>query len=146
MAEKSGIYTMKGRPIIIVEDDEDDCEMLLETFREVGVPNEFRCFSNPELALKYLKDTSETPFLIISDINMPKMDGLLFKKAINDDPILQKRNIPFIIMSTSKDGKLVQTAFGLHVQGYFKKASDIQTLKKMATTIILYWNQGTFHL
>src|SRR6476646_3178109 len=101
---------MKQNPVIIVEDDNDDCEMLIYTFREIGVLNEFRCFENPVPALEYLKNTAETPFIIISDMNMPKINGLSFKEAINEDVLIRKRKIPFVFMSTGRENHLLESA------------------------------------
>ena len=129
-------------PIVIVEDDNDDREVLIYVFREIGIVNEFRCFGNGESALTYLRETIERPFIIISDINMPKMDGLLLKKVINEDKTLRTKQIPFIYLSTSKNVKLLETAFNLSIQGYFQKPNDIKSLKEIAKTIITYWNKS----
>ena len=131
-------------PIVIVEDDNDDREVLIYVFREIGIVNEFRCFGNGESALTYLRETIERPFIIISDINMPKMDGLLLKKVINEDKTLRTKQIPFIYLSTSKNVKLLETAFNLSIQGYFQKPNDIKSLKEIAKTIITYWNKSCF--
>ncbi len=135
---------MSANPIIIVEDDTDDCEMLIETFREIGVMNEFRCFDNPIPALEYLRTTVETPFIIISDLNMPRMNGLTFKRAINEDVEITRRKIPFVIFSTASETTFVDSAYNLAVQGYFKKPADLSALKEIASAIILYWRKSCF--
>ena len=135
---------MQQYPIVIVEDDSDDCEMLKYTFREIGVLNEFRCFENPVPALEYLKNTPETPFIIISDMNMPKMNGLSFKKAVNEDVSIRKRKIPFVFLSTGKQNNLLESAYELSAQGYFQKPADIHSLKEIATAIIMYWKKSSF--
>lgn len=139
------MYSMKNSPIVIVEDDGDDCELLLTVFKEVGVQNEFRCFSNPIGAIDYLKSTSEVPFLIISDINMPVMDGLEFKRVIDLDTSIKTKKIPFVFLSTAKANNLIEEAFHLSVQGYFQKPNDIQSFKEIAKAIVLYWQHGAFN-
>ena len=133
-----------SNPIVIVEDDRDDCEMLIETFKEIGVLAEFRCFENGALALDYLRTTNETPFIIISDINMPKMDGLAFKRAIDEDVSLRKRKSPFVFLSTSKEQELLQIAFSMPIQGFFTKPSDFNSLKDIANVILSYWKKSSF--
>jgi len=137
---------MKNNPIVIVEDDQEDCELLVNSFKQIGVLNEFRCFENPIPALTYLANTSETPFIIISDINMPKMNGLAFKKVINEDASLRKRKIPFVFLSTLKENNLLKSAFNLSIQGYFKKPNDIKSLREIAAAIIAYWTKSSFNL
>jgi len=137
-------YNMTNSPIVIVEDDEDDCEILVDVFKEIGVANEFRCFLNPVDALEYLKTTTEVPFLIISDINMPLMNGLAFKKVIDLDTTISDKRIPFVFLSTAKENNLIDESFHLSVQGYFQKPNDINSLKEIAKAIVVYWKFGAF--
>lgn len=135
---------MNNSPIIIVENDADDAELLVSVFKDIGVRNPIKCFTTPVKALEYLRSTTEIPFIIISDINMPKMSGLEFKAIINEDTDIVKKRIPFVFLSTSKENKLVDEAFHLSIQGYFKKPDDIDSLKKIATAIVAYWDHGIF--
>ena len=137
-------YKMTNSPIVIVQDDEGDCELLVDVFKEIGVVNEFRCFPNPVEALEYLKTTTEVPFLIISDINMPLMNGLAFKKVIDLDTTISDKRIPFVFLSTAKENNLIDESFHLSVQGYFQKPNDIESLKEIARAIVIYWKHGAF--
>ncbi len=137
-------YSMKNSPIVIVEDDAEDCDMLVNVFREIGVKNELRCFLHPLKAIEYLKTTTEVPFLIISDINMPFMNGLAFKKVIDLDTAISSKRIPFVFLSTAKENNLIEESFHLSVQGYFQKPNDINSLKEIAKAIIVYWRHGAF--
>jgi len=130
---------MVNSPIVIVEDDQEDCELLVNVFRQIGVENELRCFLDPVKALEYLRTTTEVPFLIISDINMPLMDGLEFKKVIDLDTTISSKRIPFVFLSTAKQNNLIDEAFHLSVQGYFQKPNDIDSLKEIAKAIVIYW-------
>ena len=134
---------MTNNPIVIVEDDKDDCEILLTIFKEIGVENDFRCFENAVEAIKYLRTTTEDPFIIISDINIPLMNGIEFKKVIDLDETISKKRIPFVFLSTSKENYLLDECFHLSVQGYFKKPSDLNSLREIAKAIIVYWKHGT---
>ena len=58
-------------------------------------------FKDPLLAFEYLVTTTDEIFLIISDMNMPVMTGMELKQAIDNDPILRKKSIPFIFSSTA---------------------------------------------
>ena len=136
---------MNNSPIVIVEDDKDDCDILISVFKEIGVKNEFRCFTTPIKAIEYLRTTAETPFIIISDINMPEMNGLKFKEVINEDKLIQHKRIPFVLFSTSKENSQIAKAFHLAVQGYFKKPGDLESLKGIARTIVEYWKHSPFH-
>ncbi len=136
---------MKNSPIVIVEDDPDDCEILVNVFKEIGVQNEFKCFESPVPALAYLRTTKQVPFIIISDINMPQMNGLAFKRVLNEDKSFTERKVPFVFLSTSDAHHLINEAFHLSVQGYFKKPNDINSLKEIAKNIVEYWKNSRFH-
>ncbi|HXB40539.1 MAG TPA: response regulator [Bacteroidia bacterium] len=96
-------------------------------------------FDNPEAALKYLKETKDDIFLIISDMAMPKMNGLDFKKAIDNDEVLQKKSIPFIFTTNDATKEQINEAYEYRAQGYFKKAATLEEQAEMLNTIIKYW-------
>ncbi|MEO8770051.1 MAG: response regulator [Ferruginibacter sp.] len=129
-------------PIVLIEDDKDDCEFIIEALAEAGAKNEIRCFNSPIPALEYLRSTKEMPFLIICDINMPHMNGFAFKKIINSDDNLNGKRIPFVFLSTSAQSNLVDQAFHLCVQGYFQKPVAIKEYFDIAKSIIEYWTNS----
>lgn len=131
---------MLKSPILIVEDDKDDCELLTTALLAIGIKNEFLCFQNPTDALAYLKTTENDTFLIISDVNMPMMNGFDFKKKINEDSRLNKKRIPFVFLSTAVSTYLVNEAYTLSIQGYFQKPNDLKSMNNVARSIIDYWN------
>lgn len=133
---------MNKNPILIVEDDEDDSVILVNALKNLGVKNTLMCFESAISALKYLQATSEKTFLIISDINMPAMNGLDFKRFINNDRSLQAKNIPFIFLTTSADNNIVMQASGLSIQGYFQKPDNMNSMNEIARSIFSYWNQN----
>ncbi len=62
-------------PVIIIEDDIDDKEILEEVFQKLGYPNELLFFEDGQAALDFLNNSHVIPFIILSDINMPKLNG-----------------------------------------------------------------------
>ncbi|MGZ3853868.1 MAG: response regulator, partial [Flavisolibacter sp.] len=65
----------KEGPIIVIEDDADDQELLDEVFRNLGYVNKIIYFHDGNDALLYLNRSEVQPFLILSDINMPRLNG-----------------------------------------------------------------------
>src|SRR5436190_15612382 len=100
----------KSGPILLIEDDQDDQEMLKEVFEELKIPNILRFFDSCCKAFDYLLTTIEKPFLIISDINMPIMSGLDLKRNINNNEILRRKGIPFVFLSTTPENTVVSQA------------------------------------
>ncbi|WP_223834390.1 response regulator [Spirosoma profusum] len=58
-------------PVILIEDDADDQFLFEQVFTKLNYPNQVRYFPDGQEALEYLLSTTELPFLILSDINMP---------------------------------------------------------------------------
>jgi len=130
----------KRRPIIIIEDDQDDQDMLEEVMVTLEVKNERRYFDNCQNALDYLLTTSEQPFIILSDVNLPRMTGTALKKKINENEVLREKSIPFIFLTTSNSEQEVQQAYEMMVQGYFQKEHSHEKLKQMVKMILDYWS------
>lgn len=129
----------RNGPIIIIEDDPDDQEMLRMVLGELQIPNEIKVFDNCPDALNYLMDTPDKPFLIISDINLPTMTGLEMRRRITDSARLRKKSIPFVFLSTSSKLESVETAYEMMVQGYFTKPNSLPELKEIMRMIVGYW-------
>ncbi|RYY85068.1 MAG: response regulator [Chitinophagaceae bacterium] len=127
-------------PIVVIEDDIDDREILAEVFRDLAVKNEVLFFVSCDEAYAYLKKTADKPFIIFSDINLPGMTGSDLKRRINVDEKLRRKCIPFIFLSTASEDELVLISYELLAQGYFVKPSNIAALKYMMEMILNYWH------
>jgi len=124
-------------PIVIVEDDLDDQEMIQEAMEEVGIKNELVFFDRSLKAFEFLKSTTQQPFLILSDVNLPAQNGIEFKRQIDEDRQLREKSIPFVFYSTAVDENSVNTAYQeLTVQGFFKKKNKYEELKKDLKLIV----------
>ncbi|WP_207496937.1 response regulator [Aridibaculum aurantiacum] len=130
----------KYGPIVFLEDDSDDQEFIREVIEGLNVRNDLMIFSTAMEAFKFLKETAIQPFIIFCDINLPMINGLEFKKMMEEDPSLKEKSIPFVFFSTSVDKASVEEAFEqMTVQGFFQKPANIPELKKMLQVIIDYW-------
>ena len=131
----------KKGPIIIIEDDIDDQEILQAVFRKIDSGNEIVFFLDPEKALDYLNQNTVVPFLILSDINMPKLNGLELKRKIHTNAQLQTKCIPYLFFTTSAERKAVIEAYSMSAQGFFIKQSAQSELEKTIRVIIEYWQR-----
>ena len=131
---------MQGtRPIMVIEDDMDDQELLQETFRSLNYPNPVIFFSNGSDALNYLHQTSSPPALIISDINMPKINGIEIRNRINASPELGRLDIPFVFLSTLSQKEAIVDSGSLHDYCFFTKPYRMADLRHTIKTIVEYW-------
>jgi len=129
----------KYGPVIIIEDDADDQLLLEVVFNKLGYPNKRLYFLDGQQALDYLDNTTEVPFLILSDINMPKLDGFELRNKIHLDARLQMKCIPYLFFSTAASQQMVIDAYSLSVQGFFIKQTSMDELEKTISVIMEYW-------
>ena len=93
---------MSGKKIMIVEDSPSIAEVVRETLDEAGYQS-FVVMNGFE-ALRDLEQIN--PDLIITDINMPKLDGLKLCWAIQNR--IETKDIPFILLSSQFDQQTVE--------------------------------------
>ncbi|GAB3050380.1 response regulator [Spirosoma pulveris] len=128
-------------PIVCIEDDEDDQQLVSVALKELQVTNDLHFFRDGQAAFQYLESTAQKPFLILCDINLPLMSGIELRKQLNQNDYLRQKSIPFLFVSTAADPGLVRTAYDETVQGYFKKPVRYTELKQQIRLILAYWTE-----
>jgi CheY-like chemotaxis protein len=131
----------KAGPIIFIEDDLDDQEVLTDIFRDLNYRNDLIFFSDSIKALNYLTETETEPFLVISDINMPKLSGLELREKVHNNEDLRMKSIPYLFFSTSAEQNHVIEAYSRSIQGFFVKPNSYDKLKRMIMKIVEYWQE-----
>jgi len=129
----------KNGPVIIIEDDEDDQFILKEVFEKLNYRNEVIFFSDGEKALEFLNKAETIPFLILSDINMPKLNGFALRNKLREDEKLSIKCIPYLFFSTALNQQSVIDAYSTSAQGFFVKSNSIQEIEKTIFVIMEYW-------
>lgn len=133
----------KKGPIILIEDDIDDQQLTKEIISEIMADNEVICFSYCDDAYAYLMDDTSRiqPFIILSDVNLPKMTGVALKEKLDQNAMLRQKSIPFVFYSTSAQKKDINLAYEHRVQGYFLKDATIEAMKETLQLIFAYWSK-----
>ena len=131
----------KSGPIIVIEDDMDDQYVLQEIFKKLKYKNEVVYFGDGNEALEHLNKTDVQPFLILSDINMPRINGFELRNKIFTNEQLQTKCIPYLFFTTSANKKAVMDAYAMSVQGFFIKPSSMTDLERTIKKIVEYWQE-----
>jgi DNA-binding NtrC family response regulator len=131
----------KTGPIIIIEDDLDDQEMLTDIFKELNYTNEIIFFGDSLKALDYLTNIDIEPFIVLSDINMPKLNGMELREKVHNNEDLRMKSIPYLFFSTSAEQKHVIDAYSRSIQGFFIKPRSYEKLKGIIRKIVEYWQE-----
>jgi CheY-like chemotaxis protein len=131
----------KTGPIVVIEDDIDDQEILEEIFKKLNYENPIIYFSDSVEALDFLIKTKIKPFLILSDINMPKLSGFELREKIHINEDLNLKCIPYLFFTTTSAQKAVVDAYSQSVQGFFVKSNSIGKLETTIKKIVDYWQE-----
>ncbi len=131
----------KSGPIIVIEDDADDRDFLKEIFENLNYVNEIIYFEDGQSALDHLMIEPFEPFLIISDINMPKLNGIELKEKIQNNENLRLKCIPYLLFTTSANQQHVIDAYSKSVQGFFVKPNNMEKLSDIIKKIVEYWQE-----
>ncbi|CAM3509749.1 response regulator [Flavobacterium gelidilacus] len=131
----------KNGAIIIVEDDMDDQEMFGDVFKELDYKNEIIFFNDGQEALAYLTSNTREPFIVFSDINMPKLNGIELRQQIHENENIRLKTIPYLFFTTSAAQDDVIDAYSKSIQGFFVKPSSFEELKSTVKIIVEYWQK-----
>lgn len=130
---------MNDGPILIADDDTDDKEFLQEAWKELEFKNPLIFFSNGADVLSYFESGKTTPFLVLCDVNIPKMDGFELKEKIKENPGWNYKSIPFVFWSSQVSKKQIKKAYDLGVNGFFVKENNLEAIKQSLISIVTYW-------
>ena len=127
--------------ILIVEDDDIDFEAVTRALKSLKVANPTVRARDGVEALDLLRgeknqDKISAPFIILLDLNMPKMTGIEFLDIIREDDSL-KSSIVFVL-TTSDDDRDIVASYRRNVEGYIVKADARESLKEAFSSLQAY--------
>ena len=128
--------------ILLVEDDDGDARAVERTFVKARIANPIvRAIDGVE-ALDLMKGTNgrarlRRPYLLLVDLNMPRMDGIQLVTAIREDPALHDTII--FMLTTSNRAEDKQAAYSLNVTGYILKEKAGEDFLKLFSLVDTYW-------
>ncbi len=117
--------------VLVVDDQNSVRQMTRMTLEELG----FRHIHEAENGVQAMETASLQPLdLIISDYNMPEMDGLGLLRAVRGHPVARK--VPFILLTGRGDRELVVKAAQAGVNNYLVKPFTAEILRGKIEQVI----------
>lgn len=128
--------------ILLVEDNPGDVRLTREALKDAKVINNLYVAEDGVEAMDFLKRRGKhlqavRPDLILLDLNLPKKDGREVLAEIKDDPAL--RQIPVVILTTSKAEEDILKTYDLHANCYITKPVDLEKFIQVITAIEDFW-------
>jgi len=138
----------KETNILLVEDNEGDIVLTLETFSELMLTNNINVIRDGDEAIQFLNKKAEyahasTPDLIFLDINLPKIDGKEVLHYIKSQDHL--KDIPVVMLTSSSSKRDKDECFNFKASFYQIKPLDaigcLGVLKSLKNFKFLLLNQ-----
>jgi len=131
--------------ILLVEDRMEDAELAMMGLKKYNLINKIDWVKDGEEALEYVfaegryshRSIENKPKMILLDIQMPKVDGLQVLKRIRSDE--RTRDIPVIVLTTSKEQQDIIDAYQLKVNAYILKPVDFAGFTEAMKAMGMFW-------
>jgi len=133
--------------ILLVEDDDVDAEAIVRAFRKQKIANPIVHVADGIEALAVLRgeDGQERlphPYLILLDINMPRMNGIEFLQVLRQDKELE-RSIVFMLTTSNRDEDKL-AAYDEQIAGYLLKTRAGEEFADLINMLNSYWRVVEF--
>jgi two-component system response regulator len=136
---------LKGKPILLVEDNKDDVELTLLALSQARITNPVVVARDGVDALEYLfgegshagRDTRDQPLVILLDLKLPRLGGLQVLERLRQDD--RTKYTPVVILTTSTEQDDMIKAGDLHANSYVRKPVDFDAFVDVARQLGLYW-------
>lgn len=129
--------------ILLVEDDHVDVMNVQRAFKKNNISYPLHIAFNGIEALNMLRGNNgkpkmaPAPTIILTDINMPKMNGIEFIKELRNDA--EFKSVSIFVMTTSNDVKDRVEAYNLNVAGYILKPLSFEKFVNTIAVLGNYW-------
>ena len=125
--------------VLVIEDNDVDVEAIRRGFRKHKIANPIQVARDGVEALQMLRSPTgvERPFLILLDLNMPRMNGIEFLRALREDPDL--RDAIVFVLTTSKSEEDKIASYGFNVAGYMVKEDVGVGFLNLVEMLDHYW-------
>jgi len=131
--------------ILLVEDNSSDAELTIRALKKNNLANKVVHIDNGASALDYIfgtgdyanRDVNSLPKIILLDLNMPKVGGIEVLSKIKSDE--RTKNIPVIVLTSSKEDPDIQKCYELGVNSYVVKPVEFEAFIKTVSTLGIYW-------
>jgi two-component system, response regulator len=131
--------------ILLVEDNASDVELALRAFKKNKLINSIQIVRDGEEALDYLlgkgnyaaRDINQVPKLIITDLNMPKVNGIELLRQIKS--VSLTRDIPVIVLTSSQEEQDIMETYRLGINSYMLKPVNFDQFVDSVRQIGFRW-------
>jgi two-component system, response regulator len=131
--------------ILLVEDNPDDEALAMRALKKNNIVSEVVVARDGVEALAYLfgtgtyqgRDLTRMPQLILTDLKMPRLDGLALLQRVREDE--RTKLLPVVILTSSIEERDRINGYNLGANSYVRKPVDFVHFTEAVRQIGLYW-------
>lgn len=128
--------------LLLVDDDDVDIMSVRRALKDLDIGNPVVVAHDGLEALEHLRgengrEAIAPPYIIILDLNMPRMDGIEFLSELRADKALQ-HSIVFVLTTSCAQKDMVQ-AYAHNVAGFITKGASNDVVQEAVQMLDLYW-------
>ncbi len=124
--------------LLLIEDDDIDAMSIRRALGKANIGNNLIRACDGLEALEMLRsDKVPSPYIILLDLQMPRLNGLEFLKEIRKDPKLDKSVV--FVLTTSKDDEDIAASYKNYIAGYFVKDQVGEEFLDIVKMLKGYW-------
>ena len=133
-----------NKPILLVEDDENDVFFFMRAVKRLGIVNPVQVASDGQEAIDYMEGAGKFadrhqfpfPYLVLLDLKLPQVRGLDVLRRIREihgpKPIV-------VILSSSRNAADVSCAYERGANAYLAKPASFDGLVKLIGSVTEFW-------
>ena len=138
------------RPILVVEDNDDDLTLALRALREHDVRHEVALARDGVEASEFLFGDSDgdgagagvgarhpLPIVVILDLNLPRVNGLEVLRRIRAHE--RTRLLPVVVLTSSRAEEDIVSSYSMGANSYVRKPVDYVTFRNAMRSLGDYW-------
>ncbi|MDP5035354.1 MAG: response regulator [Alishewanella sp.] len=125
--------------ILLIDDDDVDVMGVKRALKQLKILNPIIRARDGVEGLAIIRDTKKQrkSYIVLLDINMPRMDGLEMLYELRNDPHIS--NSIVFILTTSKADEDKAKAYNQHIAGYIVKNQVAEGFVRVVALLDSYW-------
>ena len=130
--------------IVLVDDNEDDQALAARALERAGITNELVILQDGVQALEFFEKASDPDalgaprnFLVLLDLNMPKVGGIEVLRALRENP--KTHNLQIVVLTSSDEEHDLVTSYDLGANSFIRKPVDFAQFSEVIRHLGYYW-------
>ena len=130
---------MRGKIILLVEDNPDDEALMLRALKKNNIANEIVVAHDGQEALDFLaaRPAEQLPELVLLDLKLPRLDGLEVLKRMRADE--RTKHVPVVVLTTSTEQRDIVSSYEFGANSFVQKPVDFSEFVEATRQLGTYW-------